>query len=456
MKRSGTEDPVKISLPYGARALSVELPGASLVFDGRMAELPALQDLKTCLLDRLDHPVESRPLREIAGPGKKILILVEDATRHTPLRELLPPLLDYLEEAGADPGKISLLTAPGTHRMMTPQELRAKLGPEVLERVRLHQHDYNDRKALVDCGTVRAGSQAIPVEVNRLVREADLVIGTGSIVPHADAGFSGGAKILEPGVCGYATTAATHIAAALLDEIPLGVVDNPCRLGIEEAARKAGLDFIINTVSNYRNEVIDIVAGDCVTAHRRGVESSRRAYGVRIPEAADIVFVSSYPADMDWWQAEKGILAAFFAVKPGGHIIFAAPAFEGLAHNHPALTGWLRLTYHDAREQALKTDPRDEGEDLVAADIAMGNSRVREKARIFLVSEGLSAEDAAVLGYRKISSLQEGYDLALAEYAAKTGGPRKKGLSLDRLPTVGVLPRGGDVLPIVGNQKMFL
>jgi hypothetical protein len=81
---------------------------------------------------------------------------------------------------------------------------------------------------------------------------------------------------------------------------------------------------------------------------------------------------------------------------------------------------------------------------------------VREKARIFLVSEGLSAEDAAVLGYRKISSLQEGYDLALAEYAAKTSGPRKKGLSPDRLPTVGVLPRGGDVLPIVGNQKMFL
>lgn len=455
MKRYTPDDVITFSLPYGARRLSVELPGESVIFDGRMPEIPSLPDLRVRLLERLDHPTGTEALRSMVGPNKKILILVEDGTRRTPLRELLPPLLDYLERAAADPKNISLLTAPGTHRMMTPAELREKIGPEVLDRVTIHQHDFNDRQTLVDCGTVRGGGQIIPVEVNRRVRDADLVIGTGSIVPHADAGFSGGAKILEPGVCGYATTAATHIAAALQKEIPLGVVNNPCRFGIEEAARKAGLDFIINTVSNYRNEVIDIVAGDFLTAHREGVEVSRRAYGVRIPEPVDIVFVSSYPADMDWWQAEKGILAASFAVKPGGHIIFATPAFEGLAHNHPALAGWLRLSYREAREQALAADPANQEEDLVAADIAMGNSRVREKARILLVSDGLSAEDAALLGYRKVGSLEKAYEVAMAEATAgrrtRSRGQGSRRTGAESPVTVGILPRGGDVLPIVGT-----
>ena len=115
-------------------------------------------------------------------------------------------------------------------------------------RFKVDQHNINETESLVHLGYVMSGDYEIPVQLNRDALEADLLIGLGDIVPHSDAGYSGGAKIVQPGICGYATTAATHIVAALLADIPLGVVENPCRAGMEKVAEKAGLAFILNTV----------------------------------------------------------------------------------------------------------------------------------------------------------------------------------------------------------------
>ena len=424
---------LRIAIPYGSSSLEADVPGERVLFMGELEELPAIDDFEGTLLARLKQPTDGRPLSEIAEGRAKALVLVEDNTRQTPVDRILPVLFDHLNELGLADADIEILTASGTHRLMSDAEVLAKVGAEAHRRVALTQHDCRDLEAIVDQDPVRAGDSLIPVQINRRLLDADLIIGLGSIFPHSDAGFTGGAKIVQPGVCGTTTTAATHIAAALLDEIPLGDADSPCRLGMEEVARTVGLDFIVNVVQDHRRRILEIVSGDFVAAHRRGAAVSRRAHGVAIPAPADVVVVGSYPGDIDWWQAEKCLVAAYFAVKQGGFIVFAGPCYEGLVHNHPRLRDWLRLTYAEARLRAAAADPSDVEADLIAADVAIANARIREKATILMVTEGLCDADVALLGYRRMPDLQAAVDHALER------APRG---------SLGVLPYGGICLPL--------
>ncbi len=427
-------EPLHITIPYGSTSLEADVPEASVIFTGGFEELPALADFEATLRARLERPTAGRPLREIAEAQASALVLVDDNTRQTPVARILPVLFDHLNEAGLADERIEILTASGTHRVMTNQELRDKVGEEAHRRVAITQHDCRALETIVDLGTVTVGRSVIPVQINRKVLDADLIIGLGSIVPHSDAGFTGGAKIVQPGVCGTATTAATHIAAALLDEIPLGDADNPCRLGMEEVARKVGLGFIVNVVQDHRGRPLEIVGGDFVAAHRRGTEVSRRAHGVAISAPADIVIVGSYPGDIDWWQAEKCLVAAYFAVKQGGVVVFAGPCYEGLVHNHPRLRDWLKLSYDEARAKASGIDPDDDDADLIAADVAIANAKVREKADILMVTEGLSDADVELLGYGRMPDLRTA--------VARARELRPEG-------TIGVLPYGGLCMPYV-------
>ena len=426
---------IHVEIPYGSSSVAAEVPEGQILFRGELEELPAVEDFEAALLTQLDDPIGAPPLRELAAGRTKVLVLVEDATRHTPVDRILPVLFDYLNGAGVSDDQIEILTAPGTHRVMTDAEVREKVGESARGRVSVAQHDCNVVASMTDLEPVCAGGVEIPVQVNSKILEADLLIGLGNILPHCGAGFSGGAKILQPGVCGIATTAATHIAATLLPEIPLGDMDSPVRVGIEEVARQAGLDFIINVVRDPQGRILTVVAGDFVAAHRRGVEVSRRAYAVHAPEPADIVIVSSFPADMDWWQAEKGLIAASFAVKTGGVIVLATPCPEGLEHNHPLLRDWLRLSFAEGCAKVATTDPCDVSADLIAADLGVDNAKIREKATILVVTDGLSDDDIALLGYQRMPDLQTAVDRALEMVP---GG------------TVGVLPYGGDCLPLIG------
>ena len=422
----------QLSFPYGAESIEIALPDR-IVFDGIMKGIEPADDLVTLLKKSLENPIGSPGLSQLVSAGDKVLVLVEDNTRNTPVKSILPVLIDYLKTCGIPASDIEILTAPGTHRVMTEPELIEKVGQRIFDSIRISQHDFRQADSLSDLGSVDAGGYRIPIRINKKVQAVDFIIGIGNIIPHCDAGYSGGAKILQPGICGYSTTAATHAAAALLEEIPLGVVENPCRLGMEEVAKRAGLRFIINTVMNNRNEVIDIVSGDFVEAHRRGASLSKKAFGVEIPEPADIVIVSSQPADIDYWQAEKGIISAYFAVKKDGIIIFVAPCYEGLAHNHPKFPEWLKLSYAEAADRIRKIDFDDEDADLVSADLAICNARVREKAKIYCVSHGLDEKDFAILEYKGFKDLQSAIDAALAEIPDAT---------------IGLLPRGGDCLPM--------
>lgn len=428
---------MQFTVPFGKLNQQFNVPSIlDVAFAGGMHPIAPVSNIKKAIHEQLDCPIGTLSLGEMARGKKNIVILIEDNTRHTPLRDILPILIEYLNGYDVQDSDISFLTAQGTHRLMTQNEMVEKIGIDLYKRFRVFQHDATSYDELVDLGYVKADGYNIPVHVNRIAVEADLLIGVGDIVPHSDAGYSGGSKIVQPGVCGFATTAATHIAAALLPEIPLGMAENPCRFGMDQVAKKVGLSFILNIVKNSEGQIIAVFGGDFIKAHREGIAIAKQAYGVKIPRLGDIVLVSSFPCDDDYWQASKGLISAYFATKPGGIIIFAAPCYEGLEHNHPKLRDWLKLPLREVIAKAKITRPEDLKEDLVAADIAMCNARIREKCKVFIVTDGLSDEDIDILGFVRFSTIQS----ALDEASRLSSGN-----------DLGILPKGGISLPILSD-----
>ena len=428
---------MRYDIPYGDRKEYFDAPQGSVIFEGKMTNIPAVKDFKGELISALESPIGTPPLKELAVDRKNIVFLVEDNTRSTPLDIIMPIITDYLNENGVPDNAMSFLTAPGTHRLMTDEEIIQKLGAEMVRRFKVVQHDANASEDMKDLGTVTAGDYKIPVHVNKYALEADLLVGIGNIVPHCDAGYSGGAKILQPGVCDFVTTSATHAAAGFCPDIPLGMADgNPCRMGMEEVAKIAGLAFIVNTVKNYEGEISGIFAGDFIKAHREGVKLAKISYSISVPEPADIVIVSSSPSDMDYWQACKGTSCAYFAVKEGGVMIFAAPCTEGLAHNHPRFREWLSLPMDEVLRRLAAASPEDVEADMVSAVLSVCNCRARDKAKIFCVSDGLTKEDLAAMQYTPFPSVQAALDEAMRLIPGAT---------------IGIIPKGGISLPVIEN-----
>lgn len=422
-------------IPYSTRLIPVQLPEEQVDFTGELTPAVLPQNWKGDLLRLLDAPTAGPGLKTMLRPDQHIVVLVEDNTRHTPVREILPILCDYLTAQGCSLDQVELLVAPGTHRILTEEELLEKLGPMAVERLKISQHDYRDRDCLVRLEEVSIAGMTIPVTVNRIAVEADLLIGIGNIIPHPNAGYSGGAKILCPGCCGPETVSAMHTACALMGYLPLGMKENACRDSLEKVAAAAGLDFLINVVLDEENRVAGVVTGDFIRAHRAGADMARDVFGVPIRAEADILISCSYPYDIDFWQCEKAMISGYFALKQGGTLILPAPCLEGLAHNHDELLDWMELTSDEAARRIRNIFENGGEGDLVAAAIALGSLLVKEKAgSVFLYTEGLTAEQTDRMGYRLFDSLQAAVDAALAEK------PRGR---------IGILPRAGDCLPYV-------
>jgi nickel-dependent lactate racemase len=398
---------MKASLPYGAGLVTAEVPDARL----RAFEILALtdpvpsSDPASLVEAALANPIGARPLGELAASASNAVIVVDDVTRPTPVSLLLPAVVRQLTRGGLKREDITVLVALGTHRFMTRAELQAKLGEEMLESLTVVQHDYRDPAQLVDLGHTPSGT---PVVLNRLVRESDLTVGIGNIVPHRYCGWAGGAKIIQPGVSGEATTAGTHLMITKDPDARLGVVENRVRHEIEAVADQTSLAFIVNTVLTVRGEVLGVVAGDFRAAFRSGIEMARQVYAVPARGQADIVLTSGYPAELNFWQAGKALYAADLLVRDGGVIVLAAPCPDGMGE-HDEFTRLLSQPY-EAIEGKISLG---EIQDLVGAAAALAVALVRRRARIFLVSDGVNAGDADLAGLVRFDSLQAAVDAAL-------------------------------------------
>jgi len=320
----------------------------------------------------------------------------------------------------------------GTHRPMTQKEKEVAYGREVTERIPVINHDSKDRKQLVE---VPNSDSKIPVMVNKYYYESDISIAVGNIIPHMYAGWAGGAKMVQPGVCGDETTAETHfIAAGKVHEI-VGRLDNPVREEIENIAEITGLTMILNTVLNADNQVVSIVSGEPRKAFCVGVEKAREIYEVELKSQCDLVIASAYPAELDFWQSIKALNNCSMAVRRGGIIILLAADPDGVAPDHP---DFLRLgTVSTCRARKLFAEG--EVKDKVALSTYHALDVNRSRVEVVLLSEGISAEDAEQIGFKKMDNIEKALDYAFSK--------------LGRDIQIGAVNQGANLYFRVGNDK---
>lgn len=425
---------MNIPLPYGREeTLQVDVPHKNLAWVIDRKHKPSLKDPVSTLIAALRSPISCQPLKKLAKGAKRVAILVDDNTRPTPQHLIVPPILEELNNAGVPDENIEVVIALGTHRKMTEAEIDENLGREVVRRVRVYNFDCHDGGDLVNIGGTASG---VEVVVSRRVHSADLIIGVGNIVPHCYAGWAGGGKIVQPGVCGVETIEATHIAAGKIRPISsiVGSLDHPVRRMIDEIALKVGLRFIVNTVLNEDDEVANFVVGHPMKAFQRGVELAREIYCPEIPALADIVIVSSYPADLEYWQSSKPADYACLGVRKGGIIILVTPSPEGVSLMHPELTELGLLSY----EEVVAAYERGEIEDRIAAAALMLHSQIKEHANVICVSNGMTKEDKRALGFAHAETVQEALDIAFS--------------TLGRGSKVGVM-KCGDIMPVLNPNR---
>src|SRR5205823_3147217 len=334
---------MRITLDYGRTGLEVELPEDRIV--GPLAIRPAepLANPDEAVELALQNPIGSQPLAEVARGRKNACILVCDITRPVPNRVLLPPLLRTLEEQGIARRDILILIATGLHRPNEGRELEEMLGPEIVASYRIENHHGKVKEEHDFLGVTPNG---VPVWLDARYLRADLKITTGLIEPHLMAGYSGGRKVICPGIAALETVSVWHGPRFL--EHPnadCGIVaGNPVHEENTRIAQMAGCDFIVNVCIDGRRRVTWLGAGDMIAAWQRGVEFCENVVKAGVPEPLDVVVTScaGYPLDTTWYQAVKGLTGALPIVKTGGTIVLAASLSEGLGS--PEFQGLLNTS----------------------------------------------------------------------------------------------------------------
>ena len=321
-----------LTLPWGREEVTIGLPERwNVLGEMRPHSLPAVPEVRAETERALSAPCGSDRLAARITPEMKITLVVDDDSRPTPVADILPAVLAELEQAGASLARVTLIAALGVHRAMTDDELARRVGPEYFAAMNVVTHNPDDPEKLVTLGTTTYGT---PVQVARAVAEADFVIAIGCIEPHIIASFGGGYKNLFPGVAGRATIAHNHTLncqPATFNSVGQPIDRNPMRQDLEQAGRMVQAPvFIVNAVLNSALEVVRIVAGDPIEAHRAGVETSASIYGVHVPKLADVVITDSHPMDQDLRQGVKALANTIRAVKPGGVLLTLVCAEEGV------------------------------------------------------------------------------------------------------------------------------
>jgi lactate racemase len=377
-----------VELAYGRGRLTVPLAGQDpLVVAPRDA--PALADPGAALRVALGDPLGCAPLRDQVRDGDQVVISICDGTRAQPREVMLPAILDEIEQV-APSARVTLLVATGTHRGNTRDELVAMVGGAVLDRVRVVNHDARDDATLVDLGTAGAG---VPLELNRSWVEADLRITTGFVEPHFFAGFSGGPKMVAPGLAGLRTVMTLHDATRIGDPLATWgpVKDNPVHRDIRACAAVCPPHLALDVLLDRDKSITHVYAGELFAMHDAACATAYELAMSPVPEPFDVVVTtgSGFPLDQNLYQAVKGLAAAERIIRPGGTIVLAAACEDGLP-DHGSFAEVL----------AIGKSPEELLERICAPGYAVPDqwqvqvlARVLSKARVLLVCDGLTDEE---------------------------------------------------------------
>jgi nickel-dependent lactate racemase len=417
---------VECWLPYSKTEVPVRVPDENLLGVIDSKETAAAPNAQEEVNRALENPLGTSKLEELLKPGEKVCIVVDDKTRPTPTHLMIRPLLDRLGRAGIGGSNVTVVFGCGTHMTMRSDEAGALIGDDCARDVVVNIHDA-EASDLVEVGETSFGTK---VRVNRAFAEADVRILTGDVELHYFAGYGGGRKSVLPAITDCLSTQHNH--ALLLDQRARtgNLEGNPVHLDMVEAAHLLKIDFTVNLVSNSRNEMVRAFAGDMDKVFQEGVNLVDAMFKVPVESPADIVVASpgGYPADINLYQACKGLDSAINVVKEGGVVVLVAECIEG--HGHNVFYDWM-LRYKTLEEMQKEMKRRF----VLGGHKAYYLMKALEKARIILVSTLPDYYASGVFHLRTAKTANTGLNMAFRIL-------NKKGKVL-------VLPHASTTLPIL-------
>lgn len=396
-----------ITVPYGSGFQTAECPAGievQLVDSPHGEPPPPIAEL---LEAAIDSPIGSPPLEELAKNKKSVAIVINDQTRPGPTKEMLDVLLSRLKACDISDDQISLVVATGTHRAPTNEELVHMIGDDYFRRFKVVCHDCQNEDELVFIGTTQSG---LKVSINKTVADADLRITTGLIAPHHCAGYSGGCKSIVPGVSSLETLRKHHSFPIYPYEPAMGWFhDNPFHETALEAARMAGVDFIVNAVQNCHKEFVAVVAGDLDAAHEAGVDICYANSKIYIEKYANVIVSSpgGFPRDIDLYQSQKAVSVAEPVSTAGSIFILCAEANDGFGEGE--FKSWMQETQSPA-----EIISRFEKEGFtVGSNKAFLYARALEKGEVIIVTDKIDPNELrkAKLGWA--ATLQDALNYAI-------------------------------------------
>jgi lactate racemase len=418
---------MRLRLDYGSEGLEVELPDRRVTVI-EPSFVPAIENPYAALIAALRAPIGRPPLREIVRPGQKIAISVCDITRAQPREIMLRALFD--EMPGVNPGDVTILIATGTHRINTRAELERMLGHYIVAHYTVINHDSRDESALAYTGETRTGA---PIYLNRRWLAADVRITTGFVEPHFFAGFSGGAKMVAPGLAGLKTVLVLHDVKRIgSPKATWGVIDgNPIQDDIREIARTTGVTFSIDVTLNRDQQITAVFAGELFAEHRQACAFSKNNVMCPVDSPFDVVLTtnSGYPLDQNLYQTVKGISAAAQVVRPGGTIVCAAECRDGL----PSHGSYGELLASRPTAAALLEMINAPGFSRPDAWQVQVQAQILMKAKVLVKNGFLTDRELRAAHFEPVHDIGEAVSAAL-----NTAGPRA---------ALCVLPQGPQTVP---------
>lgn len=426
---------MQVHLAFGKSGLEVTLPEG---FDYKLLEARSatpLPDPDAAIAQALDAPIGTPPLTEMARGKKTVAISVCDITRPTPNRATLPHILARLDAAGIHREDITVLIATGLHRPATEDEIREIVGPALYGSLRVVNHHARELDEHRHLGATASGT---PVYIDERFVSADLHITLGFIEPHLMLGFSGGRKLIAPGLAAQETIKVLHSPKFMREAraVEGSIDDNPLHRELLEIAGMARHDFMLDVALARDRRIAGVFAGSGVEAHRAGVNFVRKVMLEQIAEPMDAVITTSagYPLDLTFYQAIKGITAASHIVRPGGAILLfgecsegaGAPEFRRMLKENPSSSEFL---------DKLARTPNVEVDQWQLEKLAL----VMDRLRVLFHVPGLEAEFHPTLWGAAYGTAQEAVD------ALFTGLPKDA--------RIAVIPEGPYVLAKVLEAK---
>ena len=393
---------MKAQFRFGKSGLEVSVPEGFQTQVIMSHTAKAVEDEAAALDRALDHPIGCEPLAVMARGKRTAAISVCDITRPAPNGKTLPPLLKRLHEAGIPVEGITILIATGLHRGATEDEVRTIVGEEIAAKYQVVSHDA---KAMREHRFLGETGRGTPVYIDDRFMAADLHITLGFIEQHLMLGFSGGRKLIAPGLAAQETIKVIHSPKFMREpRATEGAIEgNPLHAELLEIAGMARHDFALDVTLTQERGISGVFAGDPVKAHAAGVAFVERTCLERLPEPVDAVITSAagYPLDLTFYQTVKGITAAQHVVKPGGRILVVSQCAEGVG------------SPEFARRLAEMRDFKEFLAEIKSAAVEVDQwqleklALVGEKFELFFFTPGVTRSQLGFLGDWAYKSLEE-------------------------------------------------